>query len=64
MLDDRLLGQTFQLTTSDLQGVIEFYGIWYHYLVEDTATAGDTVTIVRVTPLLLYVRKQETNLEY
>ncbi len=59
MLDDRLLGTTFVLPTSARHGEITFYGIHYHYRVDDDAVAGDVVMVSAVSPSFLGVIKSE-----
>ncbi|KRO16060.1 hypothetical protein [Lacticaseibacillus saniviri] len=64
MLDDRLLGKTFTLTSSDTSGTISLLGILYQYRLLGPAEAGDTVVIVKHTPLYLGVIKADSQLTY
>ncbi len=64
MLDDRLLGLTFINPASITTGVIEIFGVFYHYQIEGKATAGDLLEIIRITPLALIVRVADRRLDY
>ncbi len=57
MLDERLIGATFTLQSSELTGYVTLYGIHYHYRVVGAAMTGDLVVVEQVTPLELLVRR-------
>jgi membrane protein implicated in regulation of membrane protease activity len=64
MLDDRLIGTQFTLTSADNTGTVRLYGIDYHYELLLPAPAGTTVTVVRVSPLKLSVLPATDVLDY
>ncbi|WP_155286495.1 hypothetical protein [Lacticaseibacillus zhaodongensis] len=64
MLDDRLLGMTFTLSSDAVQGSVTIFGINYHYELIRPAVAGTNVRIERVTPLSLYVLPVTEILDY
>ncbi|WP_261806245.1 hypothetical protein [Lapidilactobacillus luobeiensis] len=64
MLDDRLLGRTFINPSSIATGVVELFGVYYHYQIEGDAGAGDLLEIIRITPLALIVRVADRRLDY
>ncbi|MCI1986470.1 MAG: hypothetical protein LKJ69_06010 [Lactobacillus sp.] len=63
MLDDRLLGTTFTLTTVPT-GTITLFGIHYHYRVLDASQPGAIVRVVATDALGLKVRTAGTPLQY
>lgn len=64
MLDDRLLGQTFELTDDQVTGTIDFLGVRYHYQVAGPHSTGLLVEVIKVTPLYLVVTAQQAVLDY
>lgn len=64
MLDDRLVGVRFTLTSSASSGTVRLLGIDYHYELLMPAPAGTMVCIVRVSPLKLYVLPATEILDY
>ncbi|KRM21000.1 hypothetical protein [Latilactobacillus graminis] len=64
MLDERLVGLTFTLPDAKQTGVINFFGIRYHYQVQGAASPGLCVIITAVTPLALIVTAHHNILDY
>lgn len=64
MLDDRLLGDRFTLTSPKRQGVVVLYGVYYHYHIEGPYQIGDTVEIITVTPRQLVVKVVTPELDF
>ncbi|WP_125767564.1 hypothetical protein [Lapidilactobacillus wuchangensis] len=64
MLDDRLIGMTFYNTSQLDTGVVELFGVYYHYRIEGQAKFGDSLEVFRVSPLFLYVRRQDDRLKF
>ncbi|AVK61753.1 hypothetical protein C5Z25_08155 [Lactobacillus sp. CBA3605] len=48
-LDQRLIGQRFQLKATDLTDGITFYGIFYHIHAATPLQVGDLVEITQVS---------------
>ncbi|MFD1483670.1 hypothetical protein ACFQ5J_00200 [Lacticaseibacillus baoqingensis] len=63
MLDDRLIGTCFTLTTVPT-GMITLYGIHYHYRVLDHSQPGAVVCIVAADALGLKVQAPKAPLQY
>lgn len=63
MLDERLIGTEFDLP-QPATGTIVLYGIHYHYHVVGTATVGEPVVVVSVSPLELTVRAKDQVLAF
>ncbi|GEL13447.1 hypothetical protein FC15_GL000224 [Lapidilactobacillus concavus DSM 17758] len=64
MLDERLIGATFVNSSQLNSGVVEQYGVYYHYVIEGPAEVGDLLEVVRVTPLALIARRFDYRLTY
>ncbi|MFD1465304.1 hypothetical protein ACFQ4L_04260 [Lapidilactobacillus mulanensis] len=64
MLDDRLIGSTFMNASQLSYGVVEKYGVYYHYVIEGPAEVGDILEVSRVTPLALIVHRQDRRLKF
>lgn len=64
MLDDRLIGMTFENTSEFDSGTVEKYGVFYHYVVTGSAEVGDLLEVIQVTPLGLIVHRHEPRLKY
>lgn len=64
MLDERLIGTTFTITTRDNPGAVMLYGIRYHYRVVGAFKIGEVVIVEQVTPLELIVRTLGTHLSF
>ena len=64
MLDDRLIGLTFVLTTAAEYGQVSFFGIRYQYHLLQPAEIGTTVIVLRHTPRYLEVKAADSVLTY
>ena len=64
MLDERLLGLTFQLPDAQSAGGVSFLGVLYHYRGAGPAETGLLVVVTEVSPLYLTVTGQHNVLEY
>ncbi|KRM73075.1 hypothetical protein [Lacticaseibacillus brantae] len=64
MLDDRLLGLTFTLTSAAEYGQVSFFGIRYQYHLLRPAEIGTQVIVLRHTPRYLEVVAADSVLAY
>ncbi|MCD2255157.1 hypothetical protein FHQ08_00345 [Lactobacillus sp. CC-MHH1034] len=64
MLDERLIGEKFINKSTEMSGTVMFYGVRYHYKLQENVPIGTTLVVVAVTPRYLLVQRYEPKLDY